>query len=207
MTLARYDAALADLRRAHELASAAALHAIAAASLAAMATCAREQGDVTAAASLLAEARAPIGRTLPADSVAAVTIGLAEARVALLDGRWAEARAAYDRVIDFFDARRMRVGPVVTALRGRAQVHLNDGALDRAAADLDRALKLARELQGNKPYSSHVGLTLAQWQRLHEARGEPAQAKAAATEAAVHLMQALGDAHPETRRMRLVTGR
>ncbi|MEW5879765.1 MAG: serine/threonine-protein kinase [Pseudomonadota bacterium] len=206
MTLARYDAALADLRRAHALASAGAMHAIAAASLAALASATREKGDAAAAAALLAEARASIGRTLPADSVAAVTIRLAEARVALLDERWEDARADFARVIDFFDARRMRVGPVVTALRGRAEVYLHDGAVDLAAADLARALALARELQGGKPYSSHVGLTLAQLQRLHEARGEHAQAQAAATEAAAHLAHALGVDHPETRRIRLAAG-
>ncbi|MFN3564712.1 MAG: protein kinase domain-containing protein [Burkholderiaceae bacterium] len=207
MTLARYDAALADLRRAHALASAKALHAIAAASLAAMAVCAREKGDVAAAAAWLAEAREPVGRTLPADSVAAITVKLAEARMALLDERWDDARAAYTQVIDFFDARRMRVGPVVTALRGRAEVHLHDGALDLAAADLERALALARKLQGKKPYSSHVGLTLARLQRLHEARGEHVQAQALATEATAHLARGLGPDHPETRRIRLAAGR
>ena len=144
---------------------------------------------------------------MPAGSVPTITIKHAEARIALLDGRSGDARAAYDEIIEFFDARNMRVGPVVTALRGRAETHLHDGALDRAATDLDRALKMARALQGDKSYSSHVGLSLVVLHRLQRARGDVDNARRTATEAVVHLTGALGEDHPETRRARLALDR
>jgi tetratricopeptide (TPR) repeat protein len=206
-TLARYDAAIADFRRAHAQAVATGNSASIASSLAGMAAAYREKGDPVRAAALLSEARGLIGKSVPAGSVPTISIKQIEARVALLDGRWSEARAAYDEIIEFFDARNMRVGPVVTALRGRAEAHLHDGALDRAATDLDRALKMARALQGDKPYSSHVGLSLAVLHRLQLARGDVDNARRTATEAVVHLTGALGEDHPEARRTRLALDR
>jgi serine/threonine-protein kinase len=207
LTLARYDAAIADFRRAHAQAVAAGNGASIASSLAGMAAAHREKGDPVRAAALLAEARGLIGKSVPAGSVPTISIKQTEARIALLDGRSSEARAAYDEIIEFFDARSMRVGPVVTALRGRAETHLHDGVLDRAATDLDRALKMARALQGDKSYSSHVGLSLAVLHRLQLARGDVDNARRTATEAVVHLTGALGEDHPETRRAQLALDR
>ena len=207
LALARYDAAIADFRRAHAQGVAAGNSASIATSLAGMAAAHREKGDPARAAALLAEARGLIGKSVPAGSVATITIKQTEARIALLDGRSSEARAAYDEIIEFFDARSMRVGPVVRALRGRAETHLHDGDLDRAATDLDRALKMARALQGDTSYSSHVGLSLAVLHRLQLARGDVDNARRTATEAVVHLTGALGEDHPETRRARLALDR
>ena len=76
------------------------------------------------------------------------------------------------------------------------------GEIDAAAADLDLALLIARRLQGDKPYSSHVGRTLAALQKVLVARGQAAQARRVAAEATQALEQALGAEHPETRQTR-----
>jgi hypothetical protein len=68
-----------------------------------------------------------------------------------------------------------------------------------AAADLQRALAIARKLQGDKPYSSHTGRTLAALQRLQSGRGQTDQARRSAELAAEQLRRALGAEHPETK--------
>jgi tetratricopeptide (TPR) repeat protein len=205
--LARYDEAIAGFERIHRKAVAAGNSSAVANTLAGLAAAHREKGDPTRAAALLAEARALIGKPVPRDSVPGINIRQVEARAAVLDGRLRDARAAYDEIVAFFDARNMQVGPVVTALRGRAETQVLEGSFDGAAADLDRALKLARKLQGDKPHSSHVGLSLAGLHRLQLARNDVEGARRTGLEAVAHLAAALGEDHPETQRTRLALGR
>jgi len=202
LDLAQHDAALADFRRAQAEARASGNPMNAAFSGLGIALVLLDRGEHAAAQLALAEARSGFGPNLPSDSMPAVTMQQFEARAALLAGRADEARLGFGRVIDFFDSRGMQVAPVVGALRGRAEAHRQMGTLDAAAADLERALVIARRLQGDKPYSSHVGRTLAAMQKVLAARGRAAQARRVAAEATQALEQALGAEHPETRQTR-----
>jgi len=204
-SFARYDEALADFDRARAIGAEHGSPAFVVSGLAGRALALREKGDPAGAAAALREAQGLIGTALPSDSVPGISLRTIAARIALLDGRAAEARTLYDEVIDFFDRRGMQVGPVVTALRGRAQVRAAQGELTLAAADLERALALARRLQGDKPHSAHTGLTLASLARLHALQGRTAQAQAQAQQALEHLVPMLGEAHPETQRMKQVS--
>jgi tetratricopeptide (TPR) repeat protein len=200
--LAQHDAALADLRRAQAEARASGNPMNAAFAGAGIAWALLDRGEYAAAQLAMADARAGFGPKLPPDSMPAVTMQQFDARAALLAGRADQARLGFGRVIDFFDSRGMQVAPVVSALRGRAEAQRQMGALDAATADLERGLAIARRLQGDKPYSSHVGRTLAAMQPVLVARGRAEAARRAAAEAAQALEQALGAEHPETRQAR-----
>lgn len=199
LDLARHDAAMADLERARATAEADGNAMDVAGAQLGMALVLLERGEVGPAKALAAQVRERLGAALPADSMPAVTLLQLDARAALLEGRWADARERFSAVVDFFDRRGMQVAPVVSALRHRAEAHLREGTPDAAAADLKRALALARRLQGDKPYSSHTGRTLAALQRLQSARGQGDEARRSATQAAEHLGRALGTGHPETK--------
>ncbi|MFO1326698.1 MAG: serine/threonine-protein kinase [Rubrivivax sp.] len=202
LDLARHDAALADLRRAHADALAGGNPMNAGIAGIGIAQVQLERGERDAAHQTLDEARRLFGPQLPPDSMPAVTLKQFAAREALLAGRAAEARDGFTRVIDFFESRGMRVAPVVTALRSRADALRQLGDLGAAAADLDRALTLARTLQGDKPYSSHVGRTLAGLYPVLLAQGRTDEARRTAAQAAAALERALGADHPDTRRAR-----
>lgn len=206
LTLAQYESAVADLQRTVAIGERTGNPTLVAASRAALGYALHAQGEPARGAAELAAARAMVGREVPADATAAVTVDANLGAVALLDGRWAEARAAYDRIIAFFDARGMRVGPVVSSLRGRAETWLAEGEVVAARADLERALPLARELQGGKPASVLTGTTLTRLAELQRLEGDLATAARTAAEAVAQLTEAVGADHPETRRAREAAG-
>ncbi len=206
VSFARYDEALADFDRARAIGAERGSPAFVVSGLAGRALALREKGDGAGAEVALRDAQKLIGTGLPVDSVPGISLRTTAARIALLDGRAAEARALYDEVIDFFDRRGMQVGPVVTALRGRAEARAAQGEPIEAAADLERALALARRLQGDKPHSGHTGLTLASQARLLASQGQTALAEAQAQQALEHLVPMLGEAHPESQRMKRLAG-
>ena len=198
--LGRYDAAMAGLERARATAEADGNATNVALAQAGLSMLLFDLGQTAAAKALSTQARERLGPDLPADSMPAITLLQLDARVALLEGRWAEARERFAAVVDFFDRRGMQVGPVVSALRHRAEAHWRSGSPDAAAADVERALILARKLQGDKPYSSHTGRALWALHRLQRVRGQADEARRSAALAAEHLERALGAEHAETRK-------
>ena len=71
-------------------------------------------------------------------------------------------------------------------------------------ANANRALEISRSLQGDKPYSSHAGVSLLFIARIESSRGELDDARAHAAEAATHLTEILGPEHPDTLRARTI---
>jgi len=200
LDLAHHDAALADFKRLIATSQDRGDALSAAHGKMGVALTLLDRGDSAEARRITAEMREALGARLAPDSVLGVTSRQFDARADLHDGRLAQAREGFSGVIAFFDARSMQVAPVVNALRGRAEAHLREGSLDAAAVDLDRALTIARRLQGDKPYSSHVGRALAGLQSLQQARGQVDEARRTAVQAAEYLTHALGAEHPETRK-------
>ena len=94
----------------------------------------------------------------------------------------------------------MKTAAVVRVLHARCEVYLRAGDLDAAMGDATRALEEARVLQGGKAYSSLTGQSLLLAARIEEARNEQATAKETAGKAVQHLVETLGEEHPDTRR-------
>ena len=159
-----------------------------------------QMGDVARAEEDLAAVAPEIGQSVPADSVPATLIMQLQARVDAEHGRHPEAIAGLTKIVEFFDGRGMKTAAVVRVLHARSDVYLREGDLDAAMADATRALEVARALQGGKTHSSLTGQSLLLMARTQEARGDHATARERASEAVAHLVETLGEEHPDTRR-------
>lgn len=140
-----------------------------------------------------------IDKTIAADSIYMHRIIRVQARVDAAEGRTPEALSRYSEVIakpDITDAMLARV------LAERAELYLKLGQTELALADAQRDVKVARELQRDKPYSSYTGRALAILARVQQARASPDDARASAAAAVVNLSKTLGDDHPDTRQAR-----
>jgi tetratricopeptide (TPR) repeat protein len=157
-------------------------------------------GDIDRAERELAAIERDYGAMIPADSVPAVTILHLKGRLSAARGELPTALAHQSAVIEFFDRRNMAVAPVTRALTARAEIQLKLGKIEPARADAERALSISRTLQGSKRYSSLTGLALLQLAEVAKAAGAEADAVATAAEAAQHLTETLGAAHPDTLR-------
>ena len=148
----------------------------------------------------MADIAPEIGKSVPPDSVPAMTILQVQARVDAARGRFPEAIARLTKIVEFFDGRHMAVAPLARALNFRADAHLGKGDADAALADARRALEISRRLQGDKPWSSLTGLSLLSIARIQESAGDHEAARVAAREALPHLIETLGPDHPDARR-------
>ncbi len=152
-------------------------------------------GDVTAAVQELQDL-APLIESMASDGDLIQRVTRVQARIAAAEGRLPAALAGYSELI----ARpNISQTMLARALAERADVYLKLGKPDLALADAQRDLQVARGLQSDKPYSSYTGRALAVLARCQRARAAPAEARAAAAEAAVNLAKTLGDDHPDTR--------
>ena len=156
-------------------------------------------GDIGRAESELAVITPEVGKTIPADSSPAMTIGLVQARVDAARDRLPEAITRLTRIVEFFDSRQMAVAPLVRVLIFRGDVYLKQGNFSAAIADAERALKVSRALRGDKPYSSLAGQSLLLLSRIQETRGQHSAARGFASEALPQLSETLGAEHPDTR--------
>ena len=164
-------------------------------------------GDLDRAERELATLTPEIGKSIPPDSVPAMSITYVGARVAAARGRTDEALAGYSSVIEFFDRRGMAIAPVARTLNARAEVRLKTGDVAAALADAQRSLQIARAVQGESPRSSQTGLAYSMLARVHENRGDLTEARSEAGTAIEHLQATLGDQHPETLQAREILHR
>jgi serine/threonine-protein kinase len=163
-------------------------------------------GDLEQAQRLLDQALGLRGNAIPPDSPTSMNAEVVRARLAAARGHLDEAETGFTRLVEFWDTRKIVTGATWSALRDRADVYLRQGRLDAARADAQRALGIARSVQGDRAYSSMTGLTLALLSRIDSLAGHPDDARREANEALSHLSRGLGDGHPETRRAREQTG-
>jgi hypothetical protein len=77
-------------------------------------------------------------------------------------------------------------------------VYLRQGDAEAAMADAQRALQMARALQGSRAHSSLTGLALLSVSQVHLHQGADAEARLAAAQALSHLSVVLGNEHPDT---------
>lgn len=158
--------------------------------------------DLNRAEQDLAAAVATAGQAVGPQTATGLSLKLVQARTAAARGRLDEALSGLSAAVDFFEARKVAGGALANALRARADVYLQQGDLKAARADAQRALAIAREVQGEKSHSSLTGLALSLLARIREQEGLRFEARTAAAEAVAHLSETLGAEHPETLRAR-----
>jgi tetratricopeptide (TPR) repeat protein len=197
--LARYDEALAAYEVAIDSATRAGNTAVRMGAIAYRAITLLLMGDVSRAEEDVAAIVPEIGSQIAADSVPAMALLQAQARIEAAHDRLPQAIAGLTRIVQFYDDRHMAVAPVVRTLLIRGDIYLRQGDADAALADAARALAVSRPLQGDKPYSSLTGLALLLTARVEESRGDTAAAKTLAGDAVPHLTATLGAEHPDTR--------
>jgi hypothetical protein len=122
-----------------------------------------------------------------------------QARIDVARGDLDSAARRYTGVIDRLRAQKAATPPLVTALRGRAEVALRRGDAARALADAEAAVATARALQGSNAHSDTTGLAWLTLARVLRANGARDRFPEAIATAHVELAQTLGSEHPETR--------
>lgn len=201
IALGRYDEADAETGRSARIASQAGA-AVFALNARVMKARIRIERDELAAAAHALDELAPDAAALPADSFAVLGARLAGGLLACRTGRHADAIAAADDLIRFYDARDTRTGMLASALRLRTEARLAAGDADGAMTDARRGVDVAETLRGARPDSSLTGAAQLSLARVASAQGERATALAAAQAACTHLADTLGDAHSDTRAAR-----
>jgi serine/threonine-protein kinase len=150
-----------------------------------------DKQDYDCAEHWLALARSAMGNAVPPDSPTGMNMTVSDARIAAGRERFAQSEAAFTRLVEFWDSRKMEIAPTVTALRGRAEARLNLGRRDEARGDAERALSIARKIQAGRPYSRDSGFALVMLSRIHASLGEVEKADAEAREGFAQLDKAL----------------
>jgi eukaryotic-like serine/threonine-protein kinase len=160
---------------------------------------AAERNELDAAERYLAQTRA-LTSAMPSGTPAIANADLLEGQIALARGRIEVAAAMFTRLREVYDAQ-----PPNAAAAGirifLAEVALESGRPNEAAALAEDAVARHRALQGGLPYSRGVGLSLYALARARQAQGRRAEALLAATEGAEHLEHAIGTVHPSFARL------
>ena len=186
----------AEAQSAYESALSAALkvknESSAAHSLLGLARIANGSGDLAAAERYLARAADYEKRVTATGSSVAVAIELEAANIALARGQRDRARAAFSRIIN----EQSRPGYRVAALRGRAQLFLDEGNLAAAHRDAEQALEIAQSLQKAGRYSVRIGNAWLMLGRVLEAESKRDESQAAFRNAVDHLSNTVDPAHP-----------
>jgi len=155
-------------------------------------------GRTEEAQASLEQADSPMQALPPAHS-ARIRSALVQARVDLARGDLDAAARRYSAVIDRLRAQKVETPPLVSALRGRAEVALKRGDATAALADAEAAVAIARSLQGSNTHSDATGLAWLTLARVLRASGAGERSAQAIANAHTELAQTLGSEHPETR--------
>jgi tetratricopeptide (TPR) repeat protein len=196
--LGRWDEALAGYERALAASRASGFVAGEAYALVGRASVLASLGRTDEAQASLEQAETPMASLPPVHS-ARIRGALVQARIDLARDDLEAADRRYAAVIDRLRQHNLETPPLVSALRGRAEVALKRGDAAAALADAEAAVRTARALQGSNAHSDTTGLawlTLARVLRANGARDRSAEASA---NAHAELAQTLGSDHPETR--------
>jgi tetratricopeptide (TPR) repeat protein len=150
-------------------------------------------GDLTRAASILAELE-PRVRRYPAGHYFFTVLTSQQALLAQARGDEHAARAAHDRAVALSDEQ-----DLPTMLLRRSAFALESHRLDQAAFDASRALTLVQQDGEPGTRSSRIGLAYLGVGRALQAQGKLADARSAFASAVENLEPSLGADHPDTR--------
>jgi serine/threonine-protein kinase len=204
-TLARYPQALAEAKRAFELARDVGAVEFKVRALLTQAQVHRELGDLKQAQVLIDAAAVEAAEGAPR-SLAAISVQINRARLALMEQRAGDALALLVPAMQRLEQDGNRTVAVSNALRVRAEARWQRGDTEGAIVDAQRAVDIARDAQGGKPHSYITGQAWLLLGRIEQDAGHAAAARSALQSAVEHLSATLGDDHPETRKARLALG-
>ncbi len=145
------------------------------------------------------DAAAALSANLPATHSSRIRQALVQARIDVGRGDLVSAHERCSGVIDALSAKGSATPPLVSAYRQRAEVALKRGERAAARADADKALELARTLQGSNPQSDLTGLAGLMLGRVLRDAGDAPAARAALVAAHAQLAGTLGAEHPQAR--------
>ena len=153
-----------------------------------------QRGEPAAVQPLLDQAR----RMLPTKEEGATSLSLAHTQALLWQarGQAREALAAWTALAAHAQERGLYLDILVHALTTLAHSDAGQGHLPQAQARVERAMAVARAVQGGRPHASVTGQAWLAVGSLRDARGQHAAARAAYLQAREHLTHTLGAAHP-----------
>jgi tetratricopeptide (TPR) repeat protein len=160
----------------------------------------REVGDLATARARLTEARAVLANALPPNHIGHAAIELAEARLLLAEGMADQALMTAATADQRFQKNAPRSTDRVFALAVAAQAQLALARPKEATASAESAVRLARELAGDFPYSFRVGFAELVCCQSRLAATIPA--RESCSEAQRHLLHAIGAEAPLTKEAR-----
>jgi serine/threonine protein kinase len=139
---------------------------------------------------------------VPAGSSGALAHKLVQGQVSAGRGQLSQAVTAFTEVIDNYAKLDCCSGPRAQALVARASALVTDRQLDAAAKDAQQALTFAQRAQGQLPSSGVTGQAWLMLADVRQAQGRNAEANQAYALAVRHLVDTLGEQHPDTLRAR-----
>lgn len=152
----------------------------------------RSLGDLGAAEKYLEQAATLLGARVDTSSPATLALSITKAEIALSRRQIATARTLLTTAMEGHKT----TSAAAMALIDRAEVNLDEGKLQEAAADAREALAIAQTQQGGEPYSNRTGLAWLMLGRVLVQQGSTADATKALHAALTHLSNTVDPAHP-----------
>ena len=165
---------------------------VAAYCLSGLASVSRSLGDLEAAEKYLDRAAKLLVASATTGTPAMLALSITRAEIALSRGQLAEARGILSTAMEGHKT----TSAAAMALIDRAEVNLDDGKLQEAAADAREALAITEAQQGGEPYSNRTGLALLMLGRILVRQGSTAEAATTVRAAVNHLSNTVDPVHP-----------
>jgi tetratricopeptide (TPR) repeat protein len=108
----------------------------------------------------------------------------------------AESRAICTDLLARFDQTEVRIGLVAGLLMTRAELFAAEGRPEEAMTDAERALAVARQMQGDEPHSLIAGQAWLGLAELHQAAGKRTAARQAIKQAVGQIRATVTPDHP-----------
>lgn len=188
--LGDYAESMANSRQCIEHVAAGAIHFLAGCQLQLIYSNA-DAGDLLTAHRYLTDATKTIDPAFSQYSAARISLLAAQAKLALIEQRPAEALPLLDKVLTTGNQNLNH-----RSLLLRAEAHLMLNQLEEAQIDAQTALTLAKKLQGSVRYSNHTGLSWLMLARVQEKQNKRAEAQASLQNAILNLQNTVDSSHP-----------
>lgn len=164
-------------------------------------------GDIAGAQAMLDEVEPRLRNALPAGHMAFAVVLLERSRVAYAQGDLGAATELADGAVTLTAAAvaayQVGIEYLAPFLLHRADMLLEGQAVELAASDVERAVDIWNEATPAGTTSSNLGRALMALAGVRQAQQRPDEARAAFGAALMHLEDAAGPDHPDTKRCRV----